>query len=77
MLIILIQHSGVSCARNGEELYGAVTIQHRKVQPFNFAKLEEKPLPLVEHPPPPPPPPGPRPFQEPPPSPGGPPGQNP
>ncbi|KAF3974271.1 hypothetical protein CMV_002391 [Castanea mollissima] len=69
--------TGVSCVRNGEELYRAVTVQHRKVQPFNFAKLEEKPLLLVEHPPPPLPAPGPRPFQEPPPSPGGPPGQNP
>ena len=75
MLITSIQHSGVSCTRNEEELYGAVTIKHRKGQPFNFAKLEEKPL--VEHPLPSPLAPGLRPFQEPPPSPGGPPGQNP
>nr|POE71224.1 hypothetical protein CFP56_29055 [Quercus suber] len=56
----------------GKILCGAVTIQHRKGRPFNFAKLEEKPLPLVEYPLPSPPAPGLRPFQEQPPSPGGP-----
>jgi hypothetical protein len=37
-------------ARYGEELGRAVTIEHRKSQPFYFAKLEEQPPPLVEQP---------------------------
>ena len=37
-------------ARYGEELGGAVTVEHRKGQPFYFAKLEEQPPPLVEQP---------------------------
>ena len=39
---------------DGKNIYGAVTVKHRKGQPFNFAKLEEQPPPLVEEPPPPP-----------------------
>nr|XP_023919581.1 uncharacterized protein LOC112031131 [Quercus suber]POF01488.1 hypothetical protein CFP56_61967 [Quercus suber] len=40
--------------RDGKNIYGAVTVKHRKGQPFNFAKLEEQPPPLVEEPPSPP-----------------------
>ena len=72
-----------------EQLSGAVTVEHRKGQPFYFKKLEdeqppplvlEQPPPIVEQPPPqveqPPPPryPPKRPFPPPPPSPTGPPG---
>ena len=38
--------------RDGKNIYGAVTAKHRKGQPFNFAKLDEQPPPLVEEPPP-------------------------
>ena len=65
-------------ARYGEELGGAVTVEHRKGQPFYFAKLEEQPPPLVEQPPLPrlarTPPPSQRLATPPPPSPTGPPG---
>ena len=37
-------------ARYGEELGGAVTVEHRKSQPFYFAKLEGQPPHLVEQP---------------------------
>uniref|UniRef100_A0A2N9FC52 Uncharacterized protein n=1 Tax=Fagus sylvatica TaxID=28930 RepID=A0A2N9FC52_FAGSY len=74
-----------------EQLSGAITVEHRKGQPFYFRKLEdEQPPPLVEQPPPiveqPPPqveqPPLPRlqsrrPSEPPPPSPTGPPGSGP
>uniref|UniRef100_A0A2N9J278 Uncharacterized protein n=1 Tax=Fagus sylvatica TaxID=28930 RepID=A0A2N9J278_FAGSY len=74
-----------------EQLSGAVTVEHRKGQPFYFRKLEdEQPPPLVEQPPPiveqPPPqveqpPPARlqrrRPFEPPPPPPTGPPGSRP
>ena len=76
---------------DGKNIHGAVTVKHRKGQPFNFAKLEEQPPPLVEEQPPPlveePPPieeqPAPprltkrRPSEPPPPSPTGPSGPNP
>uniref|UniRef100_A0A2N9ET72 Uncharacterized protein n=1 Tax=Fagus sylvatica TaxID=28930 RepID=A0A2N9ET72_FAGSY len=36
-----------------EQLSGAITVEHRKGQPFYFRKLEdEQPPPLVEQPPP-------------------------
>ena len=74
---------------DGKNIHGAVT--DRKGQPFNFAKLEEQPPPLVEEQPPPlveepppieeqPPPPRltkRRPSEPPPPSPTGPSGPNP
>uniref|UniRef100_A0A7N2MMS1 Uncharacterized protein n=1 Tax=Quercus lobata TaxID=97700 RepID=A0A7N2MMS1_QUELO len=39
--------------RDVKNIYGVViTAKHREDRPFNFAKLEEQPPPLVEQPPP-------------------------
>ncbi len=81
-----MQHLGgkmekLAYARYREELGGAVTVEHRKGQPFYFAKLQEQLLPLVEQPPVPglagTPPPQRKLATPPPPSPTGPPGSRP
>ena len=48
-----MQHSGGKMETLREQLSGAVTVEHRKGQPFYFRKLEdEQPPPLVEQAPP-------------------------
>ena len=53
VVITCMQHSGGKMETLREQLSGAVTVEHRKGQPFYFRKLEdEQPPPLVEQPPP-------------------------
>jgi hypothetical protein len=53
VVITWMQHSGGKMLTLREQLSGAVTVEHRKGQPFYFRKLEdEQPPPLVEQPPP-------------------------
>ena len=53
VVITCMQHSGGKMETLREQLSGAVTVEHRKGQPFYFRKLEdEQPPPLVEQAPP-------------------------